>query len=159
TATLSINDMRVRPGSIRGIYPLQVGVFASDDLSNGIVMTAITENGRDNGDGTFTYDMTTFSGSTDPVNPGYSVETYDTTASRARENGSFAVAYFTYSDWVCGWGRNSTAINGGPTDLFTGSPGVVLGNQFVTLGGGQFTLDLRSLGYNSLTDGVLIVNH
>ncbi len=159
TPTLSINDMRVRPGSIRGIYNLQVGVYASDDLTNGLIMSSVTENGRDNGDGTFTYDMSAIAGSTDPTNPGYQVVMYDTTGSRARENGSFAVAYFTYASWICGWGRNSTAINGGPTDLFTGSAGVNLGSQFVSYGGGQFSLDLRSLGYNSTNDGVLIVNH
>ena len=159
TTTLSINDMRIRPGSIRGIYNLQVGVYASDDTTNGLIVSAITENGRDNGDGTFTYDMPAIAGSFDAVNPGYSVVTYDTTASRARENASFAVAYFTYSDWICGWGRNSTAINGGPTDFFTGSRGLSLGNQFVSYGGGVFTLDLRGMGYNSTTDGVLIVNH
>ena len=122
-------------------------------------MSSVTENGRDNGDGTFTYDMSAIAGSTDPSNPGYQVVMYDTTASRARENGNFAVAYFTYANWICGWGRNSTAINGGPTDLFTGSAGVNLGSQFVSYGGGQFSLDLRSLGYNSTNDGVLIVNH
>ena len=159
TATLSINDMRVRPGSIRGIYDLQVGVYASDDITNGLIMSSITEFGRDNGDGTFTYDMSAIAGIVTGTDPGYQVVTYDTTANRARENGSFAVAYFTYANWICGWGRNSTAINGGPTDLFTGSPGVALGSQFTSAGGGVFALDLRSLGINSTNDGVLIVNH
>ena len=159
TPTLSINDMRVRPGSIRGIYNLQVGVYSSDDLTNGLIMSSVTENGRDNGDGTFTYDMSAIAGSTDPSSPGYQVVMYDTTASRARANGSFAVAYFTYANWICGWGRNSTAINGGPTDLFTGSPGVNLGEQFGSSGGGVFSLDLRSMGISSTNDGVLIVNH
>ena len=159
TPTLSINDLRVRPGSVRGVYNLQVGVYSSDDITNGLIMSSVTENGRDNGDGTFTYDMSAIAGVTDPSAPGYQVVMYDTTASRARENGNFAVAYFTYANWICGWGRNSTAINGGPTDLFTGSAGVNLGSQFVSYGGGQFSLDLSSLGYNSTNDGVLIVNH
>ena len=159
TATLSINDMRVRPNSVRGIYNLQVGVYASDDLTNGLIMSCVTEAGRDNGDGTFTYDMSAIAGTATGLDPGYSVVTYDTTANRARENGSFAVAYFTYANWICGWGRNSTAVNGGPTDLFTGSPGVNLGAEFQSAGGGVFSLDLRGLGYNSTNDGVLIVNH
>ena len=154
TAPLSINDLRVRPGSVKGIYNIQVGDLPNDDQTNGLVITTTTSNGRDNGSGIL-YQMAAFA-----TNGGaYSVVSYDTTANRARNNDNAAVAYFPYTNWVCGWGRNKTGANGGVTDLFTGSRGVALGTQFKTLGGGQFSLDLRSLGYNSTSDGILLVNH
>ena len=50
TATLSVNDMRVRVGSNRGDYNIQVGESATNDLAEGIPMAAIAQNGRDNGE-------------------------------------------------------------------------------------------------------------
>jgi hypothetical protein len=49
-ATLSINDMRVRPGSNRGDYNLQVGDTVTNDIDEGLLMVTIAENGRDNGE-------------------------------------------------------------------------------------------------------------
>src|ERR1700745_334922 len=48
TTTLSVNDLRIRDGSNRGDYNLQVGDTPGDDLTTGLVMTSVTENGRDN---------------------------------------------------------------------------------------------------------------
>src|SRR6185312_10369334 len=50
TATLSINDMRVRVGSNRGDYNLQVGDSVTNDLAEGMPLVSIAENGRDNGE-------------------------------------------------------------------------------------------------------------
>src|SRR5882757_581648 len=50
TATLSINDMRVRIGSNRGDYNLQIGDTVTNDLAEGMPLVAIAQNGRDNGE-------------------------------------------------------------------------------------------------------------
>jgi hypothetical protein len=76
TTTLSINDMRIRPGSNRGDYNLQVGDSPTNDLPTGLVMTSVGENGRDNGEGTGTnymasaFDGTAFDG-TNELASGY----------------------------------------------------------------------------------------
>src|SRR4051812_16945475 len=41
TTSLSINDMRVRNGSNRGDYNLQVGDTGTNDLADGMVMVAL----------------------------------------------------------------------------------------------------------------------
>src|SRR5882724_8325919 len=46
TTSLSINDMRVRNGSNRGDYNLQVGDTGTNDLADGLVMVAVNQNGR-----------------------------------------------------------------------------------------------------------------
>ncbi|MGC3960011.1 MAG: Ig-like domain-containing protein [Verrucomicrobiota bacterium] len=44
-------------------------------------------------------------------------------------------------------------------DVFTGSPGLVLGTHFVELGSGRFVVDLTSRGIHSTNSGVLLVTH
>src|SRR5882724_9943637 len=68
-----------------------------------------------------------------------------------------AAAWFPYNKWIGGFARNSTGANGGALDLFTGSPGLVLGTHFKDLSGGKSIVDLTSLGIDSRTDGTLIV--
>src|SRR5215475_7632953 len=48
TTTLSINDMRVRNGSNRGDYNVQVGDTGTNDLADGMVLVAVNQNGRYN---------------------------------------------------------------------------------------------------------------
>src|ERR1022692_1915274 len=126
-------------------------------------MTSVSENGRDNGEGTGTnymasaFDGTAFDG-TNELASGYWVVMQDCTINRDEYNANCAAAFFRYSDWMCGWARNATAINGGTNDLFTGSPGLVLGTHFKGLSAGKSLRDLRQFGYYN-TNGVLIVNH
>ena len=40
----------MRPGSNRGDYNVQMGPGANDDVTAGILMTSVAENGRDNGE-------------------------------------------------------------------------------------------------------------
>ena len=56
-------------------------------------------------------------------------------------------------------GRNATAVNGGTNNLFTGSPGLVLGTPFKGISAGRSRVDLRSLGIGSTNAGVLLLNH
>ncbi|MEI9866378.1 MAG: hypothetical protein WDN00_17845 [Limisphaerales bacterium] len=70
-----------------------------------------------------------------------------------------SAAFFPYSKWLGGLARNSGATNGGANDLFTGSPGLLLGTHFIELGGGKFTVNLTAFGIHSTNNGVLLVNH
>ncbi|MEI6197956.1 MAG: hypothetical protein WCS42_26880, partial [Verrucomicrobiota bacterium] len=58
-----------------------------------------------------------------------------------------------------GLARNSGANNGGANALFTGSPGLAPGTNFLELGGGRFTVNLTNFGVDARTDGVLLVSH
>jgi hypothetical protein len=163
TSTLSINDMRVRPGSNRGDYNLQVGDTATNDLAEGMVLVTIAENGRDNGelaDEQKNYAAPAFDGGAS----GYWAVIQDVTSARAEYNINCSVAYFRYSDYLCGWARNATGANGGTNNLFTASPGLLLGTHFKGISSGRSRVDLRSLGIYSTNSvatntGVLLVNH
>lgn len=160
--TVSINDMHIRGESNRGDYNLQVGSDYSDDVDTGVLLSTVAENGRDNGEEAFpgtnfctsTVDYTRTGGSAG----GYFVSIFNVPAG-AEYNINISAAFFPYSNWLAGMARNSNATNGGADDLFTGSPGLVPGTNFVELGGGKFVVDLRPFGIDSRTDGVLLVNH
>lgn len=163
TTTLSINDLRIRDGSNRGDYNLQIGDTPGDDMATGLMLTAVAENGRDNLEGTgINYMASAFDGTpnygTNEFTSGYWLVMEDCTTSRGEYNANCAAAFFRYSDWLCGWARNVTAANGGTNNLFTGSPGLVLGTHFKGLSSGRSLVDLREFGYYN-TNGVLIVNH
>jgi hypothetical protein len=157
TTSLSINDMRVRNGSNRGDYNVQVGDTGTNDLADGMVLVAVNQNGRYNLDEASEpfYGAPAFDGNAN----GYWCVLQDVTSDRAEYNVNCAVAYFRYTNWLCGWARNVTAVNGGTNNLFTGSPGLVLGTHFKGISAGRSRVDLRSLGYGSTNAGVLLVNH
>jgi len=157
-ATLSINDLRVRTGSNRGDFNFQVGDDGADDLTNGLPMVAISENGRDNGelpDEQPNYAAPAFDGGTS----GYWAVVQDLTSSRAEVNMNCAVGFFRYTDWLCGWARNATAVNGATNNLLTASPGLILGTHFRGISNGRSRVDLTAFGIYSTNSGVLLVNH
>jgi hypothetical protein len=159
TTTLSVNDLRVRIGSNRGDYNLQVGDTVTNDLPEGMPLVAISQNGRDNGelpDEQKNYAAPAFDGNGN----GYWCVIQDLTSDRAEYNINCAVAYFRYTNWLCGWARNATAANGGTNNFFTASPGMVLGNNLKFVKNGEFKVDLKSFGVDSTQNpGVLLVNH
>lgn len=163
TATLSINDLRVRPGSNRGDFNLQEGDTEADDLAAGMVLVAVSENGRDNGelpDEQKNYGAPAFDGRAN----GYWAVLQDLTSGRAEVNLNCAAAFFRYTNWFCGWARNATAANGGTNNFFTGSPGLLLGTHFRGISNGRSRVDLRQFGLYSTNSsptntGVLLVNH
>src|SRR5262245_16298158 len=53
TCPVSINGFFIRDGSSRGDYFVQVGGGFSDDVSDGIMLSCIAQNGRDNGETNF----------------------------------------------------------------------------------------------------------
>ena len=82
-----------------------------------------------------------------------------------------AGAWFPYDKYIGGLARNGARANGGSNDLLIGSSVLVYGTHFVHLAitndlasgswlsdDGISLLDLRSLGINSQSDGVLLVN-
>ena len=139
----------------RGDYNVLIGpgMAASQDEFLGVLMSCVTENGRDNF-GTNGYPASGIerSGSgtyriVSRLSPGIEY------------NVNVAGAWFPYDRYLGGLARNADAINGGTNDTFTGSPGLVLGTHFKGVTAGQSIVDLRSLGIDSRTDGVLLVNH
>lgn len=157
TPMLSVNDLRVRPGSNRGDYNVQVGDSGADDMAAGLVMVAVAENGRDNGE---LENLLGFAAPAfDSGAAGYWAVVQDITGDRAEYNMDVAVAYFRYSDWLAGWARNNRASNGATNNLLTGSPGLVLGTHFAGISAGRSRVDLRSFGIHSTNSGVLLVNH
>lgn len=157
TTTLSVNDLRARTGSNRGDYNLQIGNTATNDLANGLVLIATTQNGRYNLDEASEpiYGVGAFDGNAN----GYWAVLQDVTSDRAEYNVNFAAGYFRYTNWLAGWARNATGGNGGTNNLFVGSPGLFLGRHFKGISSGRSRVDLTELGINSTTDGVLLVNH
>ena len=160
--TISINGLKIRGDSNRADYNLQAGNEYSDDVSTGVLISSVAQNGRDNGETAYpgtnfctsTIDYTRTGGNAG----GYYVSSFNTPAG-AEYNINASAAFFPYSKWLGGLARNSGATNGGVNDLFTGSPGLLPGTHFIELGGGKFTVDLTSFGINSTNDGVLLVNH
>jgi hypothetical protein len=165
STSLSINDMRIRNGSSRGDFNVQIGDAGSDDPTNGLLMVSISQNGRDNGeqvtpDDTINYCAPAFDGNAN----GLWCVIQDLTSDRAEYNINCAAGYFRYADWYCGWARNATGSNGGTNNLFIGNPNLVLGTHFRGISNGRSRVDLRAFGIYSTNSfatntGVLIVNH
>ncbi len=157
TAPLSINDLRVRTGSNRGDYNVQVGDTGTNDLAGGFILSAVRQNGRynlDEGSDLF-YGVNAFDGNAN----GFWVVAQDVTSDRAEYNANCAVAYFNYTNWFMGWARNSSGNNGATNNQFRATPGLLLGNHFKGISGGRSRVDLRSFGIGSTNSGVLLVNH
>ena len=159
TVANSINGMQLRDGSNRGDYTVQVGAESTNDVSTGVLLASIAENGRDNGeDSGINY-------CTPGINynrTGSTAGSYFVNAVAAPGGGEYninlAVAFFPYASWIGGYARNSAGTANGPNDLFTGSPSLVLGTHFIDNGDGTSTVNLTGLGIDSRTDGVLLVS-
>jgi phospholipase C len=164
STSLSINDFRIRPGSNRADYNVQIGSVSTDDVTNGILMGSIDQNGRDNGE------LDTFPGmnygtcsidSNASSSPGSSGEYWLSVfqaPSNAEYNFNVAAGWFPYSDgWYGGWLVNSNGVNGGPNNHLIGNPSLVLGTHVVDQGSGNTKVDLRAFGFDSRSNAVLIV--
>ena len=162
TAPLSINDMRVRVGSNRGDYNVQVGDVATNDITDGFILSAVRQNGRYNLDEQSEpfYGVAAFDGNAN----GFWNVVQDVTSDRAEYNDNVAVAYFRFSNWLMGWARNSSGSNGATNNQFRATPGLLLGTHFKGISAGRSRVDLRSLGVYSTNSfatntGVMLVNH
>lgn len=130
-------DFHVEAGATKGLYPVRIGVDATDDAANGIMLSYVRENGRDHLDSL---------GGTETL--------YATSAASRRGNGSFslvgrragndslnantlyapassfnanvAAAYFPFSEgWMGGTAYN--ASNGTVLNELVASPGLTIG--------------------------------
>ena len=162
TASLALSLNRFQLGSYnRADIDLQIGTWeeASSNVVLGVVMTSVAENGRDNF-GTNGYPTSAFATN---GNGAYRMVSWLGTAGGAGSaieyNVNLAGAWFPYNRFLGGFARNANGVNGGTNDLFTGSPGLVLGTHFKGVGAGTSIVDLRSFGVDSRTDGVLLVTH
>ncbi|MBL9152942.1 MAG: DNRLRE domain-containing protein [Verrucomicrobiales bacterium] len=153
-------NFSVTSATNRGDYYISAGT--ANDLANGVFMTAVTENGRNNdakGSATGLFYATSaidFSGN------GYYIPVFlalpGTDSIEANIN--VAAVYFRYNDWLAGFARNSTGTNGGTTNTLTASAGINLGTQFTTAGSGVFGLNLTSINASHTSqNGILLVNH
>ena len=129
------------------------GVAASQDEFQGVLISCVTENGRDNF-GTNGYPASAIERNGSGT---YRIVSYLSPGSEYNVN--VAGAWFPYDRYLGGLARNATALNGGTNDTLTGSPGLVLGTHFKGVSGGRSVVDLRSFGIDSRTNGVLLVNH
>ncbi len=158
TLALGINDFQVSTFN-RADYSVQSGWSATDDPPLGVLIGAVAQNGRNN------YGSNVYStcGIATNANGSYRLVSYGCANGVGGDgfeyNVNVASAWFPYKEYLGGFVRNSAGANGGSWDLFTGSPGLVLGTHLVPLGGGQGIVDLRSLGIDARTNGVLLVNH
>jgi hypothetical protein len=167
TATVSVNDFRVRSGSNRADYNVQIGSAASDDVTNGVIITSITQNGRDNAEGTGTnYLIPTIDFSTDTNdNPtAYFIPVFALgTGASLEYNINVAGAYFPYTNWIGAIIRIAGGTNGGfgsgiTNNQIIGTTGLAFGQNITNYGvAGKLNLNLASFGVDSRTDGVLLV--
>jgi phospholipase C len=164
TASLAINDFRIRPGSNRADYDVQIGDEATDDVLNGILISSIDQNGRDNGEedtfpgmnyGTSAIDS---NASTSPGSSGeYWIPVFQV-PKNAEYNFNVAAAYFPYTNgWYGGWLNNSGGTNGGANNHFIGNPSLVLGTHVIDQGHGKTTVNLLPFGLDSRSNAVLLV--
>ena len=162
TTTVSVNGFFIRDGSNRGDYNVQVGAGFSDDVTSGVMMSCIAQNGRDNGEtnypGTSFCTATIDYSKTGANEGGFYVSSFNSPTG-TEYNINMAAAYFPYATWLGGFARNSGQTNGGANNLFDGSPGIVPGTHFIDNGGGRSTVDLTSFGVDSRTNGILLVTH
>src|ERR1043166_6745251 len=160
--TSKIGDFRmVQSGSNNGDYDTQIGGDPLTNVTAGIMISSVRENGRDDGL---------------PTNPGtnFSVSLVDWHRSGVSQNAywipvalttnptqvleydvNVAAAWFPYSKYIGGIAYNGA--NGLALTNFISSPGLVLGTHFKDLSGGKSIVDLTSLGIDSRTDGTLLV--
>lgn len=167
TPVYAIGDFRTRPTANNGDYDIQIGEIIADDITNGVLITSPSQNGRNLGHPTYpgTNYVTTHLGMgnagvaggywipvclTYPNSLGTGVVEYDM---------NVAAAWFPYDQWIAGYAHYSApaTMNNTTLDALRASPGLVLGTHFIDVGSARYTLDLRSLGIDSRTNGVILV--
>ncbi len=146
-------------GGNRGDFDVSFGT--ADDVTGGVMLSSVSQNGRDNTAGGDTIGSFFATSATDYVGSGFSNKYWVPifrTANGDEVNINVACAWFPYSQWLGGFARNSAGTNGGALNTLTASAGISLGTQFVDGSGGVSTVNLTSLAASS-TNGVLLVNH
>jgi hypothetical protein len=160
TLPYAINDFQLLDGSNRGDYNVQLGDDSRDDQTTAVLITSVRELVRDNGEGSEPYATSSIAwwpdGGTE--NGPHAFIPIHNAPGGGEYNINVAAGFFPYEDgWYGGWALNET--NGGALTTFYGHPDLQLGTHFLDESeGGQSTVDLSSLGINSQSDGILLVN-
>ncbi|HTN77652.1 MAG TPA: autotransporter-associated beta strand repeat-containing protein, partial [Pirellulaceae bacterium] len=157
TTALAIGDLLLRPGSNKGDYNVQIGNLATDDRNGGVLITSVSENGRDNQGSGIKYTTATV----DPGTGAMFIALHEAIAGAGEFNTNVSAAYFSFAaGWQGGWLLNAT--NNGPITSVISNPPLTVsataGANVVdsTATAGVYRLTLP--GVNSQTDGVLLVN-
>ncbi len=162
TRTFSVNDFQAATFD-RADYTVQAGPDGTQNSSQGILLSCVTQNGRNN------YGTNLFATSSIETNADgtYRIVTYSSPNTDGASGSGYgyeynmnvAGAWFPYATWLGGFARNAAGADGGVWDLFTGSPGLALGTHLKAVTNGYAVVDLTGLGIDSRADGVLLVNH
>ena len=154
SAGLVIGSFAVTGGN-RGDYDVKIGhgVSASYDEARGVLLSSVTENGRDN------FGTNGYPASAIERNGSGTYRIISQIAPGSEYNVNVAGAWFPYDRYIGGLACNSEDLTGGPNNALTGSPQLVLGTHFRDFGSGKSMVNLRGLGIDSRTSGVLLVNH
>ncbi|MCW0218136.1 MAG: Ig-like domain-containing protein, partial [Prosthecobacter sp.] len=156
----SSSGFTLGPASNRGDYDVLFG--QTNDVTSGVVISNVIENGRDNsgaagGEAFGLFYATTITAI--PNNAGSSTN-YKIGVWRAAQgdevNMNVGFGYFPFSSYLGGIARNST--NNTALNSLIASPGIDLGDgeEFQNTASGQYTLDLTALNGSS-ADGILLV--
>ena len=157
-------------GGNRGDIDVAFSATPAQDPQNGVLITSVTQNGRDNSSGGGPVGITYAASHADVGSTGLYYIPTDALPGGAESgtnlqgggeyNVNVAAAWFPFSEgWLGGHGRNAT--NGAALTLYFGSPTVRLGTEFVDLGGGLSTVNLTTLQSHGVaataSNGVLLV--
>ncbi len=166
TVPVSVNGFGIIDNMNVSDHKIKIGDTEGDDVAGGVLISAITQNLRNNWGSNMTHTV-----SVNPwVNGNLSYEVASQSvplnaAASIEDNVNFAAAWFPYNTWLGGNMFNEAHANGSlgngiTNDTFYGSPGLFYGVNVVHLGAaGQYLVDLRDKGIDSRRDGVLLVNH
>ena len=181
--TLSINDFRTTVfGTSRADYGVQIGPIATNNVTQGILISSIADNGRDNHElwgfagkryGTPAVDSAAHSGSTQPGSSGIwwvpvfgdssltnvVSGTNQITYSFPEYNFDFSAGWFPYTKYYGGWLANSTAVNGGVNDQFIGNTNLTFGPTGVNVQqevSGSTVINLTNFGLDARSNAVMI---
>lgn len=123
-----------------------------NDTANGVMITAVRENGRDNTAGgdlppaAGTKFVSAFSELGSGANLGRFYIPVANSPLGNEFNIDVAAVYFPFSEgWLGGHSQNSVGTNGGVQNVLTATSGISIGTHFIDNGGGSFTINLGSL--------------
>lgn len=154
-------NFSIRSGSTKADYNVAFG--HANDYDTGVLVAAISENGRNNnavGETIGTFYTTVGVELNSTTAPSLYYLCLFRSPDADEQNQNVACAFFPYSQWLGGVARNAANTNGGTTDTLKASAGINLGTQFTTAGGGVFGLNLTSINAAFTSqNGILLVNH
>ncbi|MEK7953470.1 Ig-like domain-containing protein [Luteolibacter soli] len=153
-------------GANRGDFDVRFGY--DTDPANGVMITSVRENGRDNTAGgdtppqAGTKYVTPLSDISGTGSGAYFFIPLSSAPNNYEFNMNLAAAYFPFHEgWLGGHTKNSSGTNGGVQDILTATPGIVNGTHFIDNAGGNFVINLSTLNWRGIPatsqNGVLLV--